>query len=217
MNDVQEIKPKKGLESFKAAVMKDCAQSENCFSENGCTQVRYLHLPETNPSFIAMGFKTKCVSNTKCMHDYCGKYKWVLDRAAHYAEKTGKTVDEVMELWENDRTYWYMNYYQDCNQPLLDNTEKVIVYEDWINQLKAKFGDDAKTWAFKCPHCGNVQTAQDFIDHGHADQKDNVYFNCIGRYVPGKGCNWTLGGLFKINKVSVLKDAQVFPVFEIAE
>lgn len=149
---------KKGIESFKAAVMKDCQSANNCFSENGCTKERYKYLPEDNPKLIEMGFKQKCVANTKCTHDYCGKYKWVLERAKHYAAKTGKTVEEVMEIWENDRTYWYMNYYQDCNQPLL-NSESIINYEDWLAELKNRFGNDAKKWAFKCPSCNNVQTS----------------------------------------------------------
>lgn len=206
----------KGIESFKASVIKDCQGGENCFSETGCTKVRYLYLPEDKPGLIKMGIKTKCVAATKCFHDYCGKYKWVMDRAKHYAEKTGKTVEEVLKIWETDRSYWYMNYYQDTNQPLL-NSESVISYEDWLNQLKSKFGDDSTKWAFKCPSCGNIQTPQDFIDNGIGEHKDNVYYNCIGRYIKGKGCDWTLGGLFQINKVSVMKDAKVFPVFEIAD
>lgn len=70
---------------------------------------------------------------------------------------------------------------------------------------------------FKCPNCGNTQTARDFIDNDIEEPNNKVYFSCIGRYVKGKGCDWTLGGLFQIHKVSVLKDAQVFPVFEIAK
>lgn len=163
-----------------------------------------------------MGIKTKCVSQTKCFHDYCAKYKWVIERAKHYAEKTGKTVDEVMKIWETDRSYWYMNYYQECNQPLL-NSESIINYEDWLSELKSRFGEDSKKWAFKCPSCGNVQTAQDFVDNGLGEHKDNVYFNCIGRYMKNKGCDWSLGGFLKINKISVMKDAKIFPVFEMAD
>lgn len=88
---------KKGIESLKAAVMQDCQKGENCFSENGCTKQRYVDLPQDNPALLEMGFKTKCVANTKCFHDYCGKYKWILERAAHYAEKTGKTVEEIKD------------------------------------------------------------------------------------------------------------------------
>lgn len=206
----------KGIESLKAAVMKDCAEGENCFSENGCTKVRHNYLPEDNPNLIAMGIKTKCVAATKCTHDYCGKYKWVMERAQHYAEKSGKTVEEVLQIWETDRDYWYMNYYQDCKQPLI-NSESIIDYWVWIGQLTERFGSDRNKWAFKCPSCGNVQTMQDFIDHGIQDKKEEVFFNCIGRYVKGKGCDWSLGGLLQINKVAVFKDAQVFPVFEMAE
>ncbi len=206
----------KGIESFKAAVIRDCQQGDNCFSENGCTKERHAYLPEDNPRLIEMGIKTKCVSKTKCFHDYCGKYKWVMDRASHYAEKTGKSVEEIMTIWETDRSYWYMNYYQDSKQPLLDS-ENIINYDVWIAELKNRFGSDHKKWAFKCPACGNIQTIQDFIDNGIENPETKVYFSCIGRFVKNKGCDWTLGGLLKIHKISVMKDAQVFPVFEMAE
>lgn len=206
----------KGIESFKTSVMQDCQKGSNCFSENGCTKVRHIYLPEDKPGLIEMGITTKCVANTKCFHDYCGKYKWVLERAKHYADKTGKTVEEVMKIWETDRTYWYMNYYQDCNQPML-TSENIITYEDWIISLNDRFGPDKEKWAFRCPRCGNIQTIKDFLDHGIDNAESRVYFSCIGRYVKGIGCDWTLGGLFKINKTSVIKDAQVFPVFEMAD
>lgn len=216
MDNQKENIPKKGIESLRAAVMKDCADGHNCFSENGCTKERYLHLPEDNPKLVAIGCKTKCVSNTKCFHDYCGKYKWIMERAQHYSEKTGKTVEEIIEIWEKDRTYSYMNYYQEGNQPLLF-FDKIYNYDDWIKELKARFGDDAKQWAFKCPSCGNTQTAQMFLDHKIEAPENKVYYSCIGRFVKGKGCDWTLGGLLRIHKTSVLKDAMVFPVFEMAE
>lgn len=206
----------KGLESFKAAVMKDCQQHTNCFSENGCTKERYATVPQDNPGLIKMGFKTKCISLTKCTHDYCGKYKWVLERAKHYADKSGKTVEEVMMIWESDRGYWYMNYYQECNQPLLES-DNIVDYKKWLEELKSRFGIEPKNWKFKCPSCGNIQSQQDFIDNGQEEHKDQVYFNCIGRYVKNKGCDWSLGGLLKINTTSIMKDAQVFPVFEMAE
>lgn len=143
------------------------------------------------------------------------KYQWILERAKHYSEKTGMSVEEVIEVWENDRSYWYQNYYQDCNQPLLDSA-KIVKYEDWIDKLKKNFGDDAKKWAFKCPSCGNTQTIQDFLDNKVEEPESKVYFSCIGRFVKDKGCDWTLGGLFQIHKTSVLKGVKVIPVFEMA-
>lgn len=205
---------KKGIESLRSAVMKDCANGQNCFNEKGCDHEFHRTVPETNPELIKMGFKTCCKSVSKCTHKYCDKYVWVLNRAQHYAEKTGKTRDEILEIWETDRSYWYMNYYQECNQPKLEG-ENIIFYDEWIAQLKERFGDDSRHWVFKCPACGHLQTIQDFIDH-KVEKPEGAYFNCIGRFVKGVGCNWTLGGLLKIHKNVVIRDAQAYPVFEMA-
>ena len=51
----------------------------------------------------------------KCSHKYCDKFKWVIDRAKAYGEATGLNWEDVLDGWETDRNYWYMNYYQDCN------------------------------------------------------------------------------------------------------
>jgi hypothetical protein len=211
-------KTKRGIDSLLEAIKKDCSEGNNCFNPNGCDKERHLYLPQDNPGLLEMGIKTKCVVNTKCMHDYCGKFKWIMDRAEMYAKLTDKTKEEVIEAWEEQRTYWYMNFYQEANQPEI-KTEgmNVVLYDNWIKSLKEKFGEDAKNWKFKCPNCEGIQSAQDFIDSGAKESADNVYYNCIGRYVEGKGCDWTLGGLFKIHKTIVVKDMKIIPVFEIAE
>jgi len=180
----------KGIESFKDAVKKDCEKA-NCFNENGCN-----------------------LEKSKCMHKYCDKYKWVIDRAKHYAEKTGKTFEEILTIWETDRTYWYMNYYQGCKQVLIQG-DNVIMYNDWVKKLNERFGDK-ENWTFVCPACGHNQSVKDFreigIDNG------SVAFNCIGRYDKNKGgCDWSLGGLLQINTKNVIKDGKAFPAFEMAE
>lgn len=38
--------------------------------------------------------------------------------------------------------------------------------EELVNEARARFGDDPLTWAFQCPHCKDVATAQDFKDAG---------------------------------------------------
>lgn len=209
---------KKGIESLKESVISDCKGGENCFNPNGCDKVTHEYLPEDNPALVKMGLKTKCVRRIKCFHIYCDKYKWVMDRAKMYAEFTGQTVEEVIEAWEKDRSYWYMNYYQDCNQPEIkkESGMNVVKYDDWVSGLKKKFGEDAKQWKFKCPACGHIQCAQDFIDAKIENPENKVYFSCIGRWKKGTGCDWTLGGLLKINSTVVVKDMQIFPVFEMA-
>lgn len=217
-NQEKNKEPKRGMESLMAAVQKDCSQGNNCFNPEGCDKERYLNLPEDDLSMRKMGFKTKCVANTKCFHDYCGKFKWIMDRAEMYAKLTGKTKEEVVEAWENQRTYWYMNFYQESNQPEIKlDGMKIILFDDWTKTLEQKFGKDSKGWKFKCASCGNIQSPQDFIDAGFIEESENAYYNCIGRLVKDKGCDWTLGGLFQIHKNVVVKDMKVIPVFEMAE
>lgn len=205
---------KSGIEKLKEAVINDCSK-QNCFNENGCDHEFYRTVPQDNEAIREMGFATKCIAVSKCSHKYCDKYKWVIERAKHYAEKTGKTYEEIIDIWEANRNYWYMNYYQDSKQPLLEG-DNVIFYDDWVKELKVRFGEDPKKWAFVCPACGHIQTAQDFIDNNIQDVERKVYFSCIGRYVKGIGCDWTLGGLLSIHKHVIIKDGIAHPVFEMA-
>lgn len=95
--------------------------------------------------------------------------------------------------------------------------KKVISRDEWIKGLESKFGKDPKQWKFKCVQCGQSQCLQDFIDAGVKEPENYVYFSCIGRYVVGRGCDWTLGGLFQIHKMEVEFDGKRIPVFEMAD
>lgn len=207
---------KKGLESLQLAVIEDTERGENCFNPEGCDKIAREMQPETNPKLLAMGIKKKCVIKVKCNHLYCDKFKWIIDRAKMYADFTGLTLEQVLEEWENSRDYWYMNYYQDCNQPEIkaDPSVKIIKYDDWLMELKSRFGEDPKNWRFDCPMCKNSQSGQDFIDAGVEEWRSYVYFSCLGRFKKDIGCDWTLGGLFKIHTSVVVKGATIMPVME---
>ena len=209
----------KGIESLRAAFQQLATEGNNCFNENGCDKVRTKMVPEDNPVLLEMGITEACKQQTKCTHDYCGKYAWVLQRAQQYADFLGKTRDEVIAAWEEKRTYGALNYYQNCNQPEIGKAEGLVIlkYDDWVNSLKDRFGEDSKQWKFKCPNCGGTQSIQDFLDNGVKDPDRQVYFNCIGRFVADIGCDWSLGGLFKLHKTVVIQDMQIIPVFEMAE
>ena len=210
---------KKGRESLMAAVQKDTGEGNNCFNAAGCDKERHKILPQDNPRLVEMGIQTMCVAQTKCTHDYCGKYKWVLDRAEMYAKFIGCTADEVLEAWENDRTYWHQNYYQECNQPEIKagGPYKVVKVKDWLSALQERFGKDPKNWKFVCPACGNIQSGQDFIDAGKQDYNGILYSNCITRYTNSSNCKWSLSGLLQIHSTVVISDKfQVIPVFEMA-
>lgn len=130
---------KKGIESLKSAVQEDTERDENCFNENGCDHEFSRMVPQTDPQLKAIGITEKCIKVSKCFHKYCDKYKWVIDRAKLYAEKTGKPYEEIIEIWEHNRTYWYMSYYQEYNQPIngIKNTdEKIFKTTERIEYLR---------------------------------------------------------------------------------
>ena len=115
-----------GREKLKKSVIKDCIDGENCFNQDGCDKTGY----------------------TKCSHRYCNTYKWALDRAKYYADATGLSVDEILDLWEENRSYWYMNYYQDSRQPLITDG-KVRVFSN-VDEFLGSIDRDK---GFRCPKC----------------------------------------------------------------
>lgn len=49
--------------------------------------------------------------------EFLRKFRWVIDRAKHYAQRLNKPIEEVLNEWESKRNYWWINYYQECSQP----------------------------------------------------------------------------------------------------
>ena len=49
------------------------------------------------------------------------KFIWVICRAKHYSVRTDKALEQVLTEWEENRSYNWNNYYQDCNQPKLNS------------------------------------------------------------------------------------------------
>lgn len=85
--------------------------------------------------------------------------------------------------------------------------------------------------AFKCPICSTVQSATDLIAAGAGTTFDEVEkylgYSCVGRFTkagpwqkdepPGRGCDWTLGGLFQLHRLEVVTpEGKACPVFELA-
>jgi hypothetical protein len=151
----------KGYDKLKASVEGDCNKHSSCgcFNPNGCD------------------VKGQRKDGKSCFHDYCNKFKWVVDRAMHYAEKLGLDWEDVLIAWEANRSYWYMNYYQDSNQPEIKG-DKVKVFEtvaDMLNSIGEK--------QFRCPSCGGITNSPYKCNSGLEMSK-------------GKICNWNVGGLF---------------------
>ena len=104
--------------------------------------------------------------------EYCEKFKWAINRAKLYEEKLGIPWREILKSWEDDRSYWFMNYYQDCNQPVPD-----FVFEN-AAEFRAKCGNQ-----FICPNCGGIST--------------DPYKCNSGKEVKGKICDWQAYGLIQ--------------------
>lgn len=156
-----------GYESLKKVVMRDCNDNDSCgcFNPEGCN-VENARIGKYGED----GYKS-------CFHDYCDKFKWAIDRAKHYGEKLGLDWKDVLDSLEEDRNYWYMNYYQECNQPEIKG-EKIKVFETVEDMLKSIGKKE-----FRCPSCGGISTSPYKCNSGLEMSK-------------GKTCDWNVGGLF---------------------
>ena len=117
--------------------------------------------------------KTGVLCEHKC--EYCDKFKWVIDRAKHYAEKTGLSVKEILGGWEEDRDYWFLNYYKEYNQPEIKGTTRVV---ESVEAFKKEVWDKG----FRCPVCGGISTDPEECNAGLPMKS-------------GKKCNWKSYGL----------------------
>lgn len=149
-----------GFEKLKKAVESDRNKTNSCgcFNPNGCDVPNHRK------------------GKKYCFHDYCNKFNWAVDRAKSYEEKLGLNWEDILNSWEIDRSYWYMNYYQEANQPEI-NSDRVQVFETVEEMLKS-IGEKE----FRCPACGGVST--------------NPYQCNSGIEENGKVCDWKVYGLF---------------------
>lgn len=57
--------------------------------------------------------------------EFLRQFNWVICRAKHYAEFTGRPIHEILNEWEAKRNYWWLSYYQNGKQPKLNNCPTV--------------------------------------------------------------------------------------------
>lgn len=107
---------------------------------------------------------------------------------------------------------------------------KQMPLAEFLAALKAQ-GVPRQHLAFRCVMCGTIQSMASLIRAGAGKDQDAVErflgFSCVGRWTnagphkpktpPGRGCDWTLGGLFTIHQLEVIgEDGKVHPRFELA-
>lgn len=106
-----------------------------------------------------------------------------------------------------------------------------ITIEELHAELKAQGVSAREHYAFRCVVCGTIQSGASLIRAGVGKNFDEVEkclgFSCVGRFTnagphkksaaPGRGCDWTLGGLFTIHKLEILTpDGKAHALFELA-
>ena len=95
-----------------------------------------------------------------------------------------------------------------------DTMTRAMTADEWRGEAVTRFGADHMAWSFVCPACGHVQTVADYRDAGAPSSAAG--FSCVGRYIEGSReafggegdgpCNYTGGGLFRLNPVTVTDD-----------
>lgn len=135
---------KLGIESLAYDVLKDLKTERS----------RACESPDANECKKALiGYKPGD-SGLKCGKscELCSKLVWAVERAHLTSEATGLEWSEILSTWESHRDYWYMNYYQDCNQPdITDDKFNVYVF-DTVSDFREAVGSEG----FICPSCGKV-------------------------------------------------------------
>lgn len=111
------------------------------------------------------------------------KLEFAVERAKHYEEKTGIPAGKMLTAWESRRKYWYMNYYQAANQPLIEG-DSVRVFETTEEMLEA-IGKDG----FRCPNCKGV-TKNPYTC------KSGVKVPLLNSGGNPETCDWKVYGLF---------------------
>ena len=87
---------------------------------------------------------------------------------------------------------------------------------EWLAEAVKRFGKNSRHWKFKCPICGVQTTYEEWVN---ARAENSAAFACIGRFTTAKRkafgttadevegpCNYTGGGLFRMNPVHVLQE-----------
>ena len=105
--------------------------------------------------------------------------------------------------------------------------------DELVAEMGRRFGPDHKKWAFICPACKDIATAQDVKDALVASGSDDDPFKhvgqaCIGRLLgalkrdqpkggyKGRGCDWAAFGLFRGPEFVIMPDGHETASFAIA-
>jgi hypothetical protein len=96
-----------------------------------------------------------------------------------------------------------------------------ITREQWEAKGAELFGPDNTKWRFVCPACGKELSIEsvraELAEHLPVlrEKRFALEQECVGRYVPGVGCNWVAYGLFS-GPLFVTDGEKKTPAFDFA-
>lgn len=102
-----------------------------------------------------------------------------------------------------------------------------ISIKEFHSRLKAQEVSGKEHHALVCPQCGTVQSVASLVRAGlsRVSAEAVTGWSCEGRVHEAsarrkgkvRGCDWTLGGLFKIHELEVINpDGKPHPMFQVA-
>lgn len=193
---LQEIERELENYSWEYVVLADMAQDDDWYNEGRALLEQrekalndQLHTMREMAAILeSAGYKKllAAVEHDKGRdqaHRYDDKLTWAIERAKHYAQKTGIPACDILNAWEERRSYWYMNWYQESNQPEIKG-DKVRVF-DTKEALRDAIGESG----FRCPACGGISTDPYTCNTG-------IEVEPAKKKKPAKICDWKSWGLF---------------------
>ncbi len=149
--------------------------------------------------------KTEHLCEHKC--EYCDTFKFAIDRAKEYAKTCEKDYEEILDAWEENRSYWFLNYYQEANQPSIGKVDLIIDKPEDLRKLYGAKG-------FRCPCCGGASSDPQTCDTG-ITVKDYIASNAE------HACNWCSYGFisstYHVFVKSVMRSIPIFKPMQIWE
>ncbi|WP_411842198.1 hypothetical protein [Salinicoccus sp. HZC-1] len=100
--------------------------------------------------------------------------KYLRIKLEEYSSALDTSQEEILERWEELRSYSAINYYQEANQPKLDS-DKVKVFETKTDILMWAAGKK-----FSCPKCSGHSNNPIKCDRPNCDWKAHGLFKTLG-------------------------------------
>lgn len=94
-----------------------------------------------------------------------------------------------------------------------------LTQAEWEADGTRLFGEDKERWRFRCPRCSHTASIADARATMLALKGSgwNPSAECVGRYLPDRGCDWAAYGLLRGPVIVTMPDGHEVPAFAFGE